>query len=165
MNLYTITTDLAALRELAENDDLTTDDQAQVTAMIDTVLTDLLPAKVEAYCGLIRSLKLEAEAFQAEEKRLAGRRAALKNLGARLAERLQAGLTAAGLDELRAGVFTAAIQASPPALEVALGAEIPERFLVAQEPKIDRKALLAAVKGGEEIPGCRLTQGKHLRIR
>lgn len=165
MNLYDLSSELAEIRTLAESGDLSPEDQAEADRLISTALDGLLPAKVEGYCGLIRSLRLEAEAYAAEEKRLAGHRLAREGLAARLTERLQAGLEVACLDKMKAGLFTVAIQASPPTVEIARDAEIPSEFLTAQEPKVDRRGLLAAVKGGREIPGVRLTQGRHLRIR
>jgi hypothetical protein len=165
MNLYDLSSELAEIRSMAESGDLSPEDQAEADRLISTALDGLLPKKVEGYCGLIRSLKLEAEAFAAEEKRLAGHRLAREGLAARLTERLQAGLEVAGVDKLKAGLFTVALQASPPTVEIARDAEIPAEYLTPQEPRIDRRGLLAAVKGGREIPGVRLTQGRHLRIR
>jgi len=129
------------------------------------VLDELIPQKVESYCGLIRALKLEAEAYQAEEKRLADHRAVRERLAGRLSDRLQAALDGAGLQKLQAGLFAVAIQASPPALSISLGAEIPETYLTPQEPRIDKRRLLADVKAGATFPGVSITQGKHLRIR
>ncbi len=165
MNLYDLSSELAEIRAMAESGDLSPEDQKEADRLIATALDGLLPAKVEGYCGLIRSLRLEAEMYAAEEKRLAGHRAAREGLAARLTERLQAGLETAGLDKLKAGLFVVALQSSPPTVEIARDAEIPAEFLTAQEPKVDRRGLLQAVKNGREIPGVRLTQGRHLRIR
>jgi hypothetical protein len=164
LSLYEMAADLVALRAFAD-EGLEPERMAEVDALIDSTLTGLLPAKVENYCGLIRSLKLEAEAFKAEEDRLAGRRSTLEKLSVRLTERLQGGLESANVEKLKAGIFTVAIQASPPSLAVADGAEIPDGYYVKQEPKLDRRALLAAVKAGVQYEGVRIVQGKHLRIR
>jgi len=44
-------------------------------------------------------------------------------------------------------------------------AQIPARFWIAGEPKLDRKALLAALKASENVPGATLSNGsKTIRI-
>jgi hypothetical protein len=51
-------------------------------------------------------------------------------------------------------------QATPPRLEIE--GEVPETFLT-QVP--DKPAITKALKAGEDIPGCRLTQGRSLRVK
>ncbi len=165
ISLYTLTAELAEIRELVESGELTPEAQEQADALMSQVLDELIPQKVESYCGLIRALKLEAEAYAAEEKRLADHRGTRERLAAHMSNRLQAGLEAAGLQKLQAGLFAVAIQASPPALSIGIGAEIPAEYLTPQEPKVDKRRLLADVKAGASFPGVSITQGKHLRIR
>lgn len=165
LSLYDLTGMLADLRDFAAEEDATEEQREQADAMMAELLEGLLPEKVAGYCGLIRSLKLEADAFRAEERRLAERRASLESLAERLQARLHAGLDAAGVRKLKAGTFDVAIQASPPSLEVLDEGAIPAQWKIPQPDKVDKRGLLAEVKAGKEIPGVRLKRGEHLRIR
>lgn len=168
LSLYALTDELRRLREMLDNGEVTDSDDPgdEVEVLLDKALHELLPEKVAAYCGLIASLKREAEAFKAETARLADRRKAAEALAERLTDRLQAGLEMASIEKMKAGTFAVTIQASPPALVVEDGADaIPDRFFVEQAPKLNNAALKAALLAGEVIPGARLNRGHYLRIR
>jgi hypothetical protein len=55
--------------------------------------------------------------------------------------------------------FTAFLRRTPPGLLVVDESHIPEAFWKPQQPKLDRRALLAALKAGEEIRGAALDNG------
>jgi hypothetical protein len=55
--------------------------------------------------------------------------------------------------------FTASLRRTPPGLLVVDEGHIPEAFWKPQRPKLDRRALLAALKAGEEIRGAALDNG------
>ena len=55
--------------------------------------------------------------------------------------------------------FTASLRRTPPGLLVVDEGHIPEAFWKPQPPKLDRRALLAALKAGEEIRGAALDNG------
>ena len=52
--------------------------------------------------------------------------------------------------------FTASLRRGAPALEVVAEERIPEDYWKPQPPKLDRQALLAALRGGSEIEGVAL---------
>lgn len=164
LTLYELTGALADIRDLLD-DDLLGVERSKAEELVDEILENLIPAKVEGYCGLIRSLKLEAEAFKEEGRRLEERRKARENLSKRLQVRLQDALTHAEIQKLKAGRFTVAIQASAPSVKVHDKTTVPQDFFIPQEPKLDRRALLSALKLGREIPGAEVIRGEHLRIR
>lgn len=61
---------------------------------------------------------------------------------------------------------TLTVKATPPKVIISSEVEIPAKFWIAQDPKIDRKALLAALKEGAVIDGASLsTGGTTLQIR
>ena len=62
-------------------------------------------------------------------------------------------------------LFSFNVQNNPPTVEVSDEKLIPKEFFVEQSPKLDRKALLAALKDGKEIEGAIIKQTKSLRIR
>ena len=55
--------------------------------------------------------------------------------------------------------FTASLRQTPAGLLVVDDNQIPEAFWKPQPPKLDRRALLAALKAGEEIRGAALDNG------
>jgi hypothetical protein len=55
--------------------------------------------------------------------------------------------------------FTAFLRRTPPGLLVVDESHIPEAFWKPQQPKLDRRALFAALKAGEEIRGAALDNG------
>jgi Siphovirus Gp157 len=65
----------------------------------------------------------------------------------------------AGIKKLTEPDFTASLREVPPGLIVIEEAKIPEAFWKPQPPKLDRKALLAALKVGEVVAGAALGNG------
>lgn len=56
--------------------------------------------------------------------------------------------------------FTVSVRAGTPALSVIAEDEIPEDFWVPQPPKLDRQAILAALKSGKSIAGASLNNSQ-----
>jgi Gp157 protein len=65
----------------------------------------------------------------------------------------------AGIKKLAEPDFTASLREVPPGLVVIEEGKIPEPFWKPQPPKLDRKALLAALKAGEAVAGAALGNG------
>lgn len=55
--------------------------------------------------------------------------------------------------------FTASLRAVPPGLVIADGSLVPEGYWRPQAPKLDRRALLAALTAGTVVPGASLGNG------
>lgn len=159
MSLFNLAESILVLRELLdeEHDDL-------IAGKLDEYLGALLPEKVNGYCQFMRGLTLEAEAFKAEETRLATRRRAMEALAARMKQRLHDGLVAAGVEAVRAGTFDVRVQLSPESLVVVDEAAVPERYTVLQRT-VDKTAVKDALRRGQDVPGAMLVRGTHVRIR
>jgi transposase len=65
----------------------------------------------------------------------------------------------AGIKKLAEPDFTASLREVPPGLVVLEEGKIPGAFWKPQPPKLDRKALLAALKAGEVVDGAALGNG------
>jgi hypothetical protein len=65
----------------------------------------------------------------------------------------------AGIKKLTEPDFTASLREVPPGLIVIEEGKIPEAFWKPQPPKLDRKALLVALKAGEVVAGAALGNG------
>jgi len=153
------------VRDFIDHEDLTEEQRAQAEEILARLLDELIPEKVSNYCGFLRSLKLEAGAFKEEEKRLAERRQVREHLAERLTHRLHEAMKGMELKKLAAGTFSVSIQANPPSVDVVDEGQNPEQFKIPQPPKLDKQTLLACLKAGNNVPGVRIAQGEHLRIR
>lgn len=166
MNFYELTQEQAALIDLIDQH---TDPE---TGELDATYAEALDAaelataaKLEAVEGFRRGLRAEAEAFKAEEARLAKRRKAMEARDEALGKYIASCLTLAGLDHIKAGTFDFRMQSNAPALVMDEGACIPAEYLIPQPEKIDNAGIKAALKAGAEIPGFRLVSGRSLRVR
>jgi hypothetical protein len=73
---------------------------------------------------------------------------------------------AGGLDRLKCPDFSVSYRMGSPRLEITDEAKLPEEFLVAQAPKIDRVGLAAALKAGKLVEGASMVAGSpHIQVR
>jgi hypothetical protein len=131
-------------------------------------LTGELEDKATATAMVVRNMEATAEAIKAAEAEMAQRRKALENRAAFLKARIQGAMQAIGMQKIACPYFTVTLRDNPPAVEVYEPALVPAQFMRQQEPPppaIDKKAVAAALKAQEDVPGCRLTQGKRLEIK
>jgi hypothetical protein len=101
--------------------------------------------------GLVEKIK----AFDARKKQIGDRRDRLRAL-------IEQAMVATDQKSLKLKTATLALASRPPQLVVSNDADIPGRFWVEQErpaPKLDKKALAAALKENEQIPGAALDNG------
>lgn len=124
--------------------------------------------KAEGVAAVIRTLDLEADAIEAEAKRLAQRAGARRNRAASLKAYLMDQLDKAGMAKAGGVRFSVAVQASPPSVRVLDEAAVPMEYqvVIPASVRVDAKAILAHYKEtGEPVPGAEVVQGRHLRIR
>lgn len=99
----------------------------------------------------------------------AGLDAALANLGARK-QRLQeqkdnlrallvVAMELAATKRLETPLATVSLKPVPPKVEIINEADVPSKYWKAQDPKLDKKALLDALKAKEQVPGAVLGNG------
>lgn len=74
-------------------------------------------------------------------------------------------MKATGKTKSKGQLFNLSIQKNPPSLNVEDEKLIPEEYWIEQAPVLDKKAMLVALKAGEEIPGVSIKQTESLRIR
>jgi hypothetical protein len=67
-----------------------------------------------------------------------------------------------GLRKLEQPDFTASVRAGLPTLVVVNECDIPPDYWVPQPPKLNRQALLAGMKRGDEVPGVQLGNAKPI---
>ena len=164
MTLYELTEDYMNLLELAEDPDI--DEQAFTDTLegIDGALED----KAEGYAKVIRTLEGDAAACDAESKRLRNKKQTIENNIKRMKAALQYAMQATGKTKFKTALFSFGIQKNPAAVVIDEGylKNIPDRFLIPQDPQIDKKAIKEALKAGEDLEGiAHLEQTESLRIR
>jgi hypothetical protein len=71
-------------------------------------------------------------------------------------------LSETGLRKLEQPDFTASVRAGSPMLVVVSEGDIPPAYWVPQPPRLDRQAILADMKRGDEIPGVQLGNAKPI---
>jgi hypothetical protein len=122
--------------------------------------------KLENIAKLIKNLDSESIAFDVEIKRLSTRKKSADNTVKRLKEYVKESMETAGKSKVECGVFKWAIQKSNASVFIEDEDDIPKEFMVDQDPKVDRKGLMAALKAGREIPGCEIvSDNTHIRLR
>ena len=164
MTLYELTSDYMNLLELAEDPDI--DEQAFMDTLegIDGALED----KAEGYAKVIRTLEGDAAACDAESKRLRNKKQAIERNIDRMKTALQYAMETTGKTKFKTALFSFGIQKNPAAVVIDEGyiKNIPDRFLIPQDPQIDKKAIKEALKAGEDLEGiAHLEQTESLRIR
>jgi hypothetical protein len=164
LTLYEITADYrAAVDKLA---DLDLDEQT-IADTLDSIGGEL-QTKATSVAAFIRNLEASAAAIKEAEAQMAARRKAIENRAARVKDYLLANMMVAGVQKIECPHFKLAVRENPPAVEVYEQALIPAKFMRQPEPPPaapDKKAIAAAMKDGEDVPGCRLTRGMKLEIR
>jgi hypothetical protein len=69
------------------------------------------------------------------------------------------------MKRIKTELFTFNIQKNPPSVEVLNDSAIPKNYFVEQDPVLNKKAILADLKNGIEVPGAEMKQSEGLRIR
>ena len=153
MKLY----DITEIYENLEN----IDDDVAVAAAMDSV-DAALEEKLESTAKVIRNS--EAEALEAEEKRLKARKMAVKNRIADIKGYVQQNLEAMGKDKVTSGIFKWSIQANAASVNILDEDLIPDAYW-----KIERKPMKTeikkAIEAGELTEGVELVRTKSLRLR
>lgn len=155
MKLY----DIAEIYENLEN----VDDEVAVATAMDAV-DAALEEKLESTAKVIRNLEAEAEALEAEEKRLKARKTAVRNRIADIKGYVKENLEAMGKDKVEAGIFKWSLQNSPPKLVVTDETIIPLKFFEI-ERTLMKNELKRVILSGRNINGAEIVREKHLRLR
>lgn len=157
--LYELTNDYTALLEMAED--------ADEQALRDTLegIEGEIEDKADGYAKVLRELEKDSAGLDAEIKRLQAKKTAIANATNRIRTNLQDAMIATGKTKFKTSLFSFGIQKNPPFVVIDDDQIIPIDYLVVQDPKPDKKRMLAELKAGKELPFARLKQTESLRIR
>lgn len=158
MKLYEITAAAASLYDLLTSGEI--DEQT----LTDTLAAMGAEEKLESYCKIIRQLEADAEALKAEKERIDRKKQTAENAIARMKAAVIDYMNAQESKKSKAGIFTVSLSESK-AARIVDAEKVPARFLIEQEPKIDKKAIRAELMEGGTVAGCELVTNTGVRIK
>ena len=133
-------------------------DDAQATADMVEGETDL-PAAIERALNRIGEIEILETGLEAKLADMKARCDRLKQQREMLRTSLTVALEVAQLKKLETPLATISLKTVPPKCEIIDEAAIPAKYWKPQEPKLDKKAVLDALKAKEEVPGALLSNG------
>lgn len=138
--------------------------------MIETAVEGETNLKEAISAAVDRILELDAheEAIELQIKALSERKERFAHQSERIKAAIHVAMGQAELRKLELPQATLGVRAVPPKAEITDESLIPSKYWKAQDPKLDRKAVLDALKAKEAIPGATLSNGSEtlsLRVK
>lgn len=126
-------------------------------AVLDTMESIGASEKLESYIYIQKQLEAEASAFKTEIDRMNERKKSLENQIDRMKKAQLEFMQATGQKKAVAGTFTITMRENKSVKVIDQNA-IPSAYLTEKpaEYNPDKKAILAALKSGESVPGCEI---------
>ena len=159
MHLYEIATDIEGI--LATNDGELAEEACAALDKLEMDFTE----KAENVAKYIRGIEADAKAFADEAKRLAEKATARKNKVVGLKRYLQQCMNGLGILTVNGKLLKISIQKNAPSVEIINEGVIPKQYWIDGDPRLDKKALLAALKTDDKPQGVMLKQTESIRIR
>lgn len=164
MTLYQLTQEFETLLEIMEDPDV------DPVTLEDTfeALGGEIEAKAEGYGKVIRQLEYNTGVLKDEMDRLSKRKKVIENNIDRMKKTIQAAMELIDKPKIDTDLFTFRIQKNPASvvMDVNYIEDVPEEYLIPQEPKVDRKKIMADIKAGKDLDGiAHLEQWSSLRIK
>lgn len=163
-NLYEITQDYMTILAMMEDPEL--DPQTLADTM--EAVEGELEVKAENYAKVIRNLEADVAGIKAEIDRLSERKKTIENNIKRMKEALQFSMETTGKTKFKTELFSFGIRKNAPAVVIDADelVKVPLKYLVAQEPKIDKVKIKEDLKAGVNLDGvAHLESGSSLSIR
>ena len=121
----------------------------------------------ELACDVLADVAGRLAMIDTRMKQLNDYKATLKNVDERIKNSIKRSLEMLDTTNLDCGVYRLTLAKNPGKLIEAEGAETPAQYLiyVPATTTADKKAILKALRDGEEIPGFSIETGTNLRIK
>ena len=124
--------------------------------------------KADNYAKLIKNMEADVETLAKERDRLQARCKAIENRKQRLKDTLQANLEFIGKTKFKTALFSFSVAGNGGKQPITITGnfdDIPGKYLIPQDPKIDNEAVRELLKE-KEVEWAHLeAYGKHLNIR
>lgn len=161
--LYEISERYKNLEDLLDNPELE-NIKEELEKSIDSIQEEF-DLKAENIAKFIKSLEVDSKGLKEESQRLQSRKKTVDNRISSLKEYLFEHMQALNKNKIKGKIFTLSIQNNPISVEITNEKAIPEKYIVPQETKFDKKALLKDLKNDVLIDGVDVKQTQGLRIR
>lgn len=160
MNLYEITREAMELASLLETEELTPElEQALV------INQDQLQTKANNYAKVIVNIQSDADAIDAEIKRLKAMKESKERAITRLKEAVKNAMLVSSIEKIESPLFKLSIRKSE-AVEVDMLEGLPSEFVnIKNVVTPDKLAIKDAIKRGEFVLGARLVDNFNLQIK
>jgi hypothetical protein len=165
VSLYELSNQYLALIDKLENanlDEVTIADTIESTGIVDD-----FNDKAVGVVMVAKHFEMFDDAIAAEMDRLKELKERRHKAAARLLDYLKAEMIRTGIQRIEHPRMVIALRDNPPAVDIYDERMLPRVFLTTPPPPAptpDKKAIAAAIKGGGEVPGARLTRGQRLHI-
>ena len=166
-SLYELSGDYAKFAEYMEQVELEPEMQEALEDALNNLGEDI-EIKLENYAKIIKNFESDIAGLKAEEERLARKRKAMENSIKNMKQRMTEAMIRTGKVDIKGELFKFKVQANPPAvvMDVNYIEDVPEKYLIAQDPKIDKKKLAEDLKAGVDLDGvAHLEASASVRIR
>lgn len=165
--LYALTNQYLALAEKLADGDF--DAQTIADTIEASGISDELAVKAQGIEYVARGAESHNLAIDAEIARLQALKAQRMRVAAGLRGYLLDNMQRAGIEKIDCPLFCISIRKNPPAVDIFDPLSLPAKYMVTPEPKPpvaapDKKAIAAAIKSGEDVPGAKLVQGVRLNV-
>ena len=158
-SLYELTGQMEYLKGLLEDSEV--EDQVVLETMESIEFE--IEEKAEGYGKIIRMLQAEVDAIDGEVERLSARKKALTNNVNRLKSSLFESMKVLDMRKIKTPLFSFHIQKNPATVDIV--GKVPKKYLIPQEPKVDKKAIIEYVKEYGDTKYAKMVQSESLRIR
>lgn len=165
-SLYELTGSVLKLNELLLEGEL---DEEMIRGALENANEDIA-IKLENYAKFMKNLESDIEGLKKEEKRLHDKKEVLENTIARMKSAMMDAMILSGQPKIKrdGSLFSFTIQKNPASVVLDTDSldDIPEEYLIPQEPKVNKKAMMEDLKNGKALKGiAHLVQTASLRIR
>ena len=159
MTLYEMTEATKQLYEMLAAGDIPEE------AVADTIESFGVEGKVEDYCHVIYQLTTDASMYDIEIKRLEAKKKAAEKGADRMKSALSAYMQASNTKKLSAGTFTLSFRKSE-TVYISDENAIPAEYIKTKTTtSVDKAAIKAAIKSGQEVAGAEIQVNQNLQIK
>lgn len=161
--LYKLSEQHRELQEMVSSGDMTLDDLKDTFEGLEGEFNE----KAVSLIHVVNNMSSDTTEIDTEIKRLQGRKKAITNKQDNMREYLRTNMEASGITKIECPLFSISLAKGRDTVVIEDDQKIPDELIdvsVVQKP--DKREILAKLKAGEEVPGCRIEKSKSsLRIK
>lgn len=155
-NIYNLIGDFLKFSEIAEQGELTEDQQQMLGEALGNLKEDI-EYKLEGYCKVRANFKADVEAIKAEKKRLDDKQRILENRIKTMEDAMKMAILAVKPDDPKIKTPFFSLTVKNNAESVVMDVEdvnlIPEGYLKYKQPDIDKAKIKEAINAGKDLSG------------